>query len=49
MKRFSDPYGIESMKAREKAESERKEKFDLLMEQISEQLNTLTKEAAITE
>lgn len=49
MKRFSDPYGIESMKVREQAESERREKFDLLMEQIAEQLKSLTKEAVITE
>jgi hypothetical protein len=42
MSMYNDPYGIENLKAREKAEREKEEKNTLLLEQIAEFLKSMS-------
>lgn len=39
---YSDPYGIENLKSREKAEKEKEERNALLLEQIAEILKGMS-------
>ena len=39
---YNDPYGIENLKSREKAEREKEEKNTLLLEQITEFLKSMS-------
>ncbi len=39
---YSDPYGIENLKLREKAEKEKEEKNTLLLEEITELLKSMS-------
>jgi len=39
---YSDPYGIESLKLREKSEKEREERNTLLLEEIAELLKSMS-------
>jgi hypothetical protein len=42
----NDPYGIESMKSREKLIAERKEKNDLIFEQIAKELKNISERSS---